>query len=154
MSSGPTAGRIVAVCLGPGGIPKRSVERARVGELGLEGDGHRYRLHGGRDRALCLLSVAEVRALEADGVRVVGPGAFGENLLYEGLDPRDLRPGDRLRVGAEVELELTDVREPCKVLRAIDARFPDLMLGRSGHLARVLRPGAVAAGDALEPVDA
>ena len=41
---------IVAVCLGPGGIPKAPVEEARVERLGLVGDGHRFHLHGGEDR--------------------------------------------------------------------------------------------------------
>lgn len=143
-------GTVLAVCLGPGGIPKYPVERAQVGELGLEGDGHRFRLHGGRDRALCLLSIEEVRSLQADGVVVSGPGAFGENLLTEGLEAKSLRPGDRLRVGDDVQLELFDVREPCKTLKPLDARFPALMLGRSGFLARVLAGGELRPGQTIE----
>jgi MOSC domain-containing protein YiiM len=150
----PAAGTVVAVCLGPGGIPKREVEAARVGRLGLEGDGHRHRLHGGERRAVCLLSVEEVRALRADGVRDAGPGTFGENLLTEGLDLARLVPGDRLAVGDEVVLEVDDVREPCGTLKSVDARFPDLMVGRSGLLCRVVTGGEVRRGHAIAPVDA
>lgn len=143
------AGVVLAVCLGPGGIPKAPVASARVGLLGLEGDAHRYRGHGGPKRALCLLGAEEVEALRQDGVPVEGPGAFGENLLTRGLDCARLRPGERLLVGDEREgvlLELEDVREPCATLRALDARFPDLMLGRSGWLCSVLSGGILRPG--------
>ena len=41
------AAEIVAVCVGPGGIPKPQVETCAVTVEGLEGDGHRYESHGG-----------------------------------------------------------------------------------------------------------
>ena len=141
--------RVVAVCLGEGGIPKGEVPRARVGPLGLEGDRHRFRLHGGPDRAVCVLSEAETLSLARDGVEVDGPGAYGENLLLAGVDFSELRPGDRLRVGEEVVLELFDVRAPCRTLKPLDARFPELMLGRSGWLCRVVEGGDVAPGMAV-----
>ncbi|MCB9914161.1 MAG: MOSC domain-containing protein [Planctomycetes bacterium] len=147
-------GRVAAVCLGPGGVPKHEVESAEVGALGLAGDGHRFHLHGGPDRAVCLFSRELAALLEADGVRPIAPGDFGENLCTEGLDLGALRIGDRLAVGDALVLEISDVRTPCKTLRGIDARFPDLMVGRSGWLARVLTPGTVRRGDALRRLDA
>jgi MOSC domain-containing protein YiiM len=142
-------GRVLAICIGPGGIPKQSVETARVEELGLVGDAHRYAFHGGPKRAVCLFSIEDYRKLEADGVRATPPGAYGENLLTEGLDYALLAAGDRLSVGAEVELEIHDVREPCKTLKSLDPRFPNLMLGRSGFLCRVVRGGSVRRGDEI-----
>ncbi len=51
-------GRVVQINVSDGGVPKRPIERGRVGPLGLAGDGHRDRRHhGGPDRALCLLSL-------------------------------------------------------------------------------------------------
>ncbi|MEZ5979916.1 MAG: MOSC domain-containing protein [Planctomycetota bacterium] len=146
------SGVVVAVCIGPGGIPKRPVEEAHVEELGLVGDGHRFHLHGGRDRAVCILSESDVRSLEADGVATSGPGTFGENLLLRGVDLGALRPGDRLAVGDELVIEIADVREPCKTLRSVDPRFPDLMVGRSGFVCRVATPGTVRRGDAVAVV--
>jgi MOSC domain-containing protein YiiM len=145
-------GRILALCSGSGGVPKRPLECAQIGPTGILGDKHRYHLHGGLDRALCLLSIEEVRSLERDGVRTQGPGTFGENVLTAGLPFSELRPGDRLTLGQgpqAVLIELFDLREPCATLRKIDRRFPDLMLGRSGYLARVLRGGRVAPGDPI-----
>jgi MOSC domain-containing protein YiiM len=145
-SASLTSGTVVAVCVGPGGIPKPTVASARVNTLGLEGDGHRHKLHGGRNRAVCILSVAEVRSLERDGVKGVGPGSFGENLLIDGIDFAALRPGDRLAIGDEVVIEIDGIREPCGVLKPLDRRFPDLMTGRSGFVCSVVREGALVSG--------
>ena len=143
-----------AVCLGPGGIPKFPVDEAFVGELGLEGDAHRYRMHGGPRRAVLLFSVEDYARLAADGVVARMPGAYGENLLTEGLELAALAPGERLAVGGELVLEVDAVRVPCKTLRAIDPRFPALMVGRSGRLCAVVRPGRVRAGLAIERLGA
>lgn len=150
----PLAGVVVAVCVGPGGIPKHPVPGARVTALGLEGDAHRFRLHGGPDRAVCLFAVEDYASLARDGVAATAPGAYGENLTTEGLDYGRLRPGARLAVGAELVLEVHDVREPCGTLKPIDARFPNLMVGRSGWLCRVLREGTVRPGDTVRALDA
>ena len=139
-------GTLVAVCLGPGGIPKDPVDEAELRPLGLEGDRHRFEGHGGADRAVCLFALEDYRSLWADGVEARAPGAFGENLLTEGLDYRELRPGDRLRIGDDLELEIHDVREPCGTLRKVDARFPDLMMGRSGYVCRVVQGGTLRPG--------
>ena len=151
-------GRVLATCIGEGGLPKRAVPAALVDEHGLAGDAHRFHLHGGANRAVCLFSIEDCRALERDGVPIGGPGSFGENLLVEGLDFRALRPGDLLEVGEAVVLEIFDVREPCGTLKQVDRRFPNLMVGRSGFVCSVraggeLRPGqAVVHRPSLEPV--
>ncbi len=147
-----TPGRVVAVCLGPGGIPKQPVPSAEVGVLGLEGDRHRFELHGGENRAVCLFSTADYASVERLRVGALPPGSFGENLLVEDLDFTELRPGDLLQVGDQVLLEIHDIREPCATLKTVDPRFPDLMVGRSGFLARVQRGGTVRTGMAVVPV--
>ena len=148
-------GFVLAVCLGPGGIPKPAVEEAEVDGIGLAGDGHRFDRHGGRDRAVCLFSIEDYRSLQRDEVACREPGAFGENLLTEGLDYGALLAGDRLIVGEEdggVELEIFDVREPCGTLKKVDRRFPELMVGRSGFVCRVIRGGTVRAGQRIVTV--
>lgn len=152
MDPASVTGTVVAVCVGPGGIPKHAVEQAEVTIDGLVGDGHRYHKHGGRDRAVCLFSVEDYASLARDGVDATAPGTYGENLTTEGLPYGALRPGDRLAVGTEVVLEVHDVREPCRTLKPVDARFPNLMVGRSGWLCRVVRPGTVRPGDRIERV--
>ncbi len=144
---------VVAVCLGEGGIPKHSVPRAQVEVEGLVGDRHRFPLHGGLDRAICLLSEEVYAQLHADDVVCEAPGAFGENVLARGLDDARMRPGDRLRLGPDVVIEIYDVRAPCLTLKSVDQRFPDLMLGRSGWVARVVAGGVLEPGMAITPAD-
>jgi TatD DNase family protein len=146
-------GNVLAVCLGPGGIPKQPVAAARVEELGLVGDAHRFPSHGGPRRAVCLFSAEDYRSLARDGVPCAEPGTFGENLLVEGIDFGRLRAGDRLRVGDEVVLEIADVRAPCGTLKRVDRRFPELMVGRSGFVCRVERAGVVAPGQRVAVCD-
>ena len=146
-------GLVLAVCSGSGGIPKHAVESAEVQELGLAGDRHHYSRHGGRERAVCLFSIEDYRSLRRDGVACDEPGTFGENLLVEGLEFRALRAGDRLAVGAQVVLEIHDVREPCATLRPLDARFPELMVGRSGFVCRVVQGGELLPGQSVSLVE-
>lgn len=144
---------IVAVCLGEGGIPKHPVKSAEVQPLGLVGDRHRFELHGGLDRAICLLSEEVYGQLREDDVDCEAPGTFGENVLARGLDDARLRPGDELRLGPEVIIEIYDLRAPCLTLKSVDPRFPDLMLGRSGWVARVVQGGTLEPGMKITPVE-
>jgi MOSC domain-containing protein YiiM len=49
-------------------------------------------------------------------------------------------------------IELTGVREPCRQLKKWDERFPKLILGYSGWLAKVVADGEVRAGDTIQVV--
>ena len=138
-------GRVLAICVGPGGIPKPQIESAPVGVQGLEQDAHRYEGHGGAHRAVCLFFTNDYATLRADGVDCDAPGTFGENVLIEGLQPAGLRAGDRLRI-EDVLLEIHDIREPCGTLKRVDRRFPDLMVGRSGFVCRVIDTGVLRTG--------
>ena len=150
-SSGES-GRVLAVCLGSGGVPNQVVEGARVKKRGLVGDRHHHNRHGGRERAVCLFSIEDYRSLQRDGVACDEPGTFGENLLIESLDFRALRAGERLAVGPRVVLEIHDVREPCDTLKSLDQRFPELMVGRSGFVCRVVRGGKLLPGQSVSLV--
>lgn len=132
--------------MGPGGLPNHPVESALVNELGLVGDRHEHDVHGGLERAVCLFSIEDYARLARDRVTPFSAGSYGENLLTEDLDFEQLCPGDVLAIGPEVRLEVHDVRSPCSTLKQQDGRFPDLMLGRSGFLCRVLEGGLLEPG--------
>ncbi len=148
------AAEIVAVCIGPGGLPNTQVESCAVSLDGLEGDRHRFHLHGGRDRAVCLLSVETYEALRDDDVECHEPGTFGENVLTRGLEDATLVAGDRLRLGEDLILEIHDIRAPCMTLKAVDPRFPELLVGRSGWVCRVVQPGILRRGAPIERLQA
>ena len=146
-------GTVLAVCVSKGGIPKHPIASTRVSERGLDGDKQHFAFHGGPNRAVCLFSIEDYHKLAHDGIEAQAPGAFGENLLTQGLNYEKLRAGDRLQVGDDVLLEIHDVREPCGTLSSIDARFPNLMLGRSGFVCKVLCAGELRAGLSIAKLD-
>lgn len=153
MKSTATHPHIAQINVSPGGVPKRPVPEARVGERGLEGDAQRdLEHHGGPERAVCLFSLERIQALAAEGHGII-PGAIGENLTVAGLDWSRVGPGSRFLVGEEVLLEVTRFTSPCvniasvfrdrEYSRVSQKRHP----GDSRVYARVLRTGHVRAGD-------
>jgi MOSC domain-containing protein YiiM len=147
--------------LGPKGVPSAIVKTpvsgpAAVGPLGLAGDaqGDPVR-HGGVDKAVHVYPRAHyadwARDLPARAARFI-PGAFGENIVLDGLSEADVCIGDRFDLGT-AEVELSQARQPCWKLN-LRFEVPDMahrvqMSGHTGWYLRVLAPGAVAAGDRL-----
>jgi MOSC domain-containing protein YiiM len=138
-----------------GGVPKRAIASAKVTAKGVEGDRQRHlTVHGGADRAVCLFSWERIQALQKEGHSIV-PGASGENLTVAGVDWDQMKPGDRVRIGSILVLELTSYTEPCRFNaqwflcgnfnRINQKRHP----GWSRLYARVLVEGEVKPGDAV-----
>ncbi|NRD53541.1 MOSC domain-containing protein [Corallococcus exiguus] len=125
---------------------RRVPEAWAVEQHGFEGDRHQRRAVGHK-RQLLLLDEAQRAALD------VPEGALKENVLVEGLPLDALPPGQRLALGAEVVVELT---EPCVPCWKLDALRPGLLKdswGRRGQLARVLKAGTVHEGDTVRLLD-
>lgn len=146
-------GRLQQINISDGGVPKLPVAEATITADGVTGDRQRNRsVHGGRDRALCLFSLERIESLQQEG-HAIYPGASGENLTLTGLDWDAVGPGDRLRIGETVELELTSYTTPCRYNacwflggeygRLSHKRHP----GWSRLYAKVLREGLVRQGD-------
>jgi len=109
--------RVYEINVSRGGVPKTHVPQAQFMSDGVEGDRQSNpRIHGGRDRAVCLFSLEVIDALQAEGHPIV-PGSSGESLTITGLDWAGIKPGDLLRVGAGVLLEITSYTAPCEVIR-------------------------------------
>ena len=141
---------LVHLNVSPGGMPKKPVASARVTRDGVAGDWQKNRkYHGGPDRAICLYSEEFYAWLREQGIDVSN-GDVGENLTTRGLDLQALGKGSRLRVGDECIIQITDVRVPCNQLRKWGADLPNLIVGRSGWVAKVVREGEVKPGDAIE----
>jgi MOSC domain-containing protein YiiM len=138
-----------------GGVPKLPVSEARVAVKGVVGDRQRNLVvHGGVDRAVCLFSLERIHALQSEG-HPIAPGSCGENLTLAGLDWGQLKPGDQLRIGPAVLLEIASYTEPCRFNaqwfkegnfnRMNQKRHP----GWSRLYARVLIEGTVRTGDVV-----
>lgn len=147
-------GTVAQVSASDGGVPKRPVTVAEVGDRGLLGDRQADRKHHGRPlQALCLWSLEVIEALQAEG-HPIGPGAAGENLTLRGIDWTTLRPGTQLLVGDGL-VEISAWATPC----AKNAQwFADRDFHRIDHehhpgwsraYAWVREPGTVRPGDAV-----
>ncbi len=148
------APRILQINISPGGVPKTPIARAEVGPLGIVGDGHRFRLHGGREKALLILASEVIDTLRAEGWPLFF-GALGENLTTEGLDYRNWRTGQRFKIG-QVLLELTTPREPCRTLNPYGRGMPRRLRekpGEAGFYAAVLVGGILTPEAIIESVE-
>ncbi len=147
-------GTLVQVSVSRGGMPKLPVLQAYVGTAGVEGDRQlNKKFHGGPDRAVCLFSTELYDRLRNFKIDLVH-GSVGENFTTTGINLQKLQPGDRLKVGG-CTIGITKVRIPCASLKKWDADLPELMVGFSGWVAKVLTEGIVRPGDkiqALEPL--
>jgi MOSC domain-containing protein YiiM len=126
--------------------------------LNLEGDRQAdLSVHGGAEKAVYAYPSEHYPFWERElGRADLACGAIGENLTTEGLDEREVRIGDRFRIGT-AELRVTQPRIPCYKLGIrlgrddVVERF--LWSGRNGFYLEVIREGEVGAGDAIEPLE-
>ncbi|MGY5071738.1 MULTISPECIES: MOSC domain-containing protein [Streptomyces griseus group] len=155
---------------GPGGltgIDKRPVEGpVKVGDPGPKGVGGSgltgdavcdLRHHGGSDQAVYAFAREDLDAWEQElGGRKLANGVFGENFTTLGLDVSGALIGERWRVGADLVLEVTSGRIPCRTFahhlgeKGWVRRFTQQ--GVTGAYLRVIEPGTVRAGDPVEIV--
>ncbi|MCR5303302.1 MAG: MOSC domain-containing protein [Lachnospiraceae bacterium] len=139
-------GKVLAVCMSERrGIQKTDVKTARfVVDHGIESDAHAGNWH----RQVSLLSADKIEAFRNKGADVEY-GAFGENLVVEGLDFRALPVGTLLRCNG-VLLEMTQIGKDCHSHCAIYKQVGDCIMPREGVFARVLEGGVISVGDDME----
>lgn len=143
----PVTGPVRVAAPGPKGI----------GGSGLAGDAVcKLQHHGGDDQAVYAMAREDLDAWERELGRTLADGAFGENLTTAGLDVSGARIGERWRIGPEVVLEVTCGRIPCRTFqghlgeKGWVKRFTQR--GAPGAYLRVIEPGEIRAGDAIEVV--
>ncbi|OLZ71089.1 MOSC domain-containing protein [Streptomyces sp. IMTB 2501] len=128
-----------------------------VGASGLAGDAVcDLRHHGGDDQAVYAFAREDLDDWERETGRSLANGSFGENLTTDGLDLSGALIGERWRIGADVVLEVTSGRIPCRTFqghlgeRGWVKRFTQK--GATGAYLRVIEPGELRAGDPIEIV--
>ena len=138
-------GVIKGICISEKrGTQKTEVEKAvLVKDWGIEGDAHAGNWH----RQVSLLSLEKIEEFRKRGAEV-SFGAFGENLIVEGYDFRNLPVGTRFRCG-EVLLEMTQIGKECHSHCQIYKVMGDCIMPREGVFAKVLEGGEISVGDEL-----
>ncbi len=141
------AGKVLAVCVSANKGEKKTdiIEANLVREHGIEGDAHAGDWH----RQVSLLSLDSVNKMRDRGI-AINYGDFAENLTVEGVELYTLPLGTRLKVGGEVELEVTQIGKACHHGCAIRQQVGDCVMPREGIFARVIRGGKVSSGDTVE----
>ncbi len=127
------------------GTAKQPVTTGSIVETGLFGDAHA----GHWDRQISLLSLEEIDSFQSRTGRKTSPGEFAENLTIQGLDLRKVALLDRFVIG-EVELEVTHIGKKCHGTQcSIFQEVGECVMPKEGLFAKVIKPGRVAAGDAI-----
>ena len=135
-------GKILAICTSPKrGTVKTEVPSAVLTpEWGIVSDAHGGNWH----RQVSLLSAEKIEAFRKK--IWVDYGAFGENLVIEGFDFRNLPVTSRFAIG-DVVLEMTQIGKECHNDCVIKQQTGECIMPREGVFARVIAGGEIRVGD-------
>ena len=141
-------GIVKAICISEKkGTQKAAVETATfLADFGIKDDAHGGDWH----RQISLISYDKVLQFNELGAGI-GHGAFGENLVVEGIDFRKLPVGTKLSCGSVV-LEITQIGKECHTHCQIYHKMGDCIMPREGVFARVLSSGEISVGDKMEVI--
>ena len=142
-------GIVRAVCTSPAkGTQKTNVKSAEfIEDFGIKEDAHAGKWH----RQISLLSYEKIEAFRARGAEIAD-GAFGENLIVDGYDFRNLPVGTKFRCN-DVLLEMTQIGKECHSHCEIYKVVGDCIMPREGVFAKVLEGGTIKVGDELVIVE-
>ena len=130
------------------GTLKNEVSEANfIEEFGIEGDAHAGKWH----RQVSLLAFEKIDDFRNKGGNV-DFGAFGENLVVDGIELHKLPVGQQLQVG-EVLLEVTQIGKECHDKCAIYYQVGECIMPKNGIFTRVLKGGKVKVGDQCTLID-
>lgn len=139
-------GKVIAVCISE----KRGTQKKNIGKAlfrenwGIENDAHAGDWH----RQVSMLSYDKIQAFRARGAEV-DDGAFGENLVVEGIDFRSLPVGTLLECNG-VLLEMTQIGKECHSHCQIYQKMGECIMPTEGVFARVLIGGTISVGNQME----
>jgi MOSC domain-containing protein YiiM len=143
----PVSGPVAVHAPGPKG----------TGAVGLAGDRvYDVANHGGDDQAVYAYSREGLDRWAARLGKPLSDGVFGENLTTLDVDVDATLVGERWRIGPDVVLEVSCPRIPCGTFQGWIAErgwirtFTEA--AEPGAYFRVVSPGAIQAGDAIEVV--
>ncbi len=139
-------GKIVAVSISEKkGTRKRNVASVELKEaFGIIGDAHA----GDGKRQVSLLAEESIEKMRAKGLKVKS-GDFAENITTKGMDLLGLKIGDKIKIGSEVILEISQIGKECHTRCGIYYQAGDCVMPKEGVFARVLKGGVVKPGDEI-----
>jgi len=131
------------------GIPKTNINQAKlIKEHGIDGDAHSGNWH----RQVSLLAFESIEIMRKAGLPNIRPGAFAENITTQFIDIPNLSVGTRLKIGNDVELEITQIGKECHSKCSVFYEVGDCVMPREGIFARVTESGKITVGDRISVV--
>lgn len=141
------SGRVVSINISDKkGVRKRPVDSAVIKEnYGIEADAHASdKWH----RQISLLALESIKKMQDMGLDVK-PGDFAENITIEGIDLLSLPVGTRLKIGDNIEVEVSQIGKTCHSRCAIYYQAGDCVMPKEGIFVKVIRGGIVKKGDRI-----
>ena len=114
-------------------------------DFGIVGDAHAGNWH----RQISLLAQESIDKMTALGLSDLVPGKFAENITTEGISLYTLPVGTILRLG-NCRVEVTQIGKECHQHCEIYKKVGQCIMPHEGIFVRVLTPGMISAGDAVE----
>lgn len=141
--------KVKAVCISEKkGEQKHPVEEALLKvDHGIVGDAHAGNWH----RQVSLLAAESVEKVQKALNFPLKSGDFAENILTEGIELFTLPIGTKLQIG-EAMGEVTQIGKECHQGCAIRELAGDCVMPREGIFVKVLKEGAVKAGDEIKVI--
>ena len=139
-------GRLTAICISDRrGIQKHYVDNATLkADWGIDGDAHAGNWH----RQVSILDQEKIDEFNAKGANVIA-GAFGENLIVEGVDVLSLPIGSCIQVGGAL-LEITQRGKECHDHCQIYYKMGECIMPKDGMFTKVVIGGEIKVGDEIK----
>jgi len=131
------------------GTEKTEIPSCIVTMKGIEGDAHAGLWH----RQISVLDKSSIDNFSNEKDIELSPGAFGENLVIDGIDLKKVSVLDRFITG-EVELEVTQIGKKCHGdACSIFRRTGECIMPKVGLFTRVIKEGSINKGQSVELVE-
>ena len=128
--------------------PMNPVDSATFIEgFGIEGDRHAVKSGARTVRQVLLM---DEDTLEGFGL---GIGQVRENVTVRGIDLHEVPAGQRLALGDDVIVEITQFCAPCERMEEVRPGLREELFEQRGMLATVISGGAVNVGDQVQGVE-
>ena len=136
-------GKILALCISEKkGTLKTEINEANfIEDFGIENDAHAGKWH----RQVSLLEFNKIEEKRKKGANV-DFGAFGENIVLEGIELHTLPIGQLIKIG-DVLLEVTQIGKKCHDKCQIYYQVGECIMPKNGIFTKVLKGGKVKVGD-------
>jgi molybdopterin adenylyltransferase len=126
---------------------KKAVEEIIITEKGIENDAHAGDWH----RQISLLAEESIRKFEKIIGRELTFGEFAENITTKGLILHEMHIGDRLLLGDEVEIEITQIGKECHGTScAIFHAVGKCVMPKEGIFCKVIKGGKLSPNDSIQ----